>query len=404
MTKVRVTLFLITLVVVGVFGVFASYYARGYRFSLKTFKFSPSGILVVKSEPDGASIFVNHELKGATNTNISLAPGVYDVEVKRDGYFGWYKRLTIEKEVVTLATISLFKNAPSLSPVTFAGAVNPVISDDGTKIAFSVLPATGVANEKVGLWALDTFSLPLGFGGGPKRIADGNMTGATYAFSPDARQLLLTVSNGIFLIDSASYTGQNERVNIAFKKDEIIMSWEKERNAKNQGLMANLPPEVADILTRKTSDFLFSPDSQMILYTASSSAAIPDNLIPPLPGASTQKQERNIISGRTYIYDIKEDRNFFIMDQPVQIRSFDKLQTDQVSSALYWLSGGKYLLFSQPNQIVVMDDDGTNRQVVYSGSYVAPFALPFTNASKILVLTNLGSANSVPNLYTLTVK
>jgi hypothetical protein len=51
-----------------------------------------------------------------------------------------------------------------------------------------------------------------------------------------------------------------------------------------------------------------------------------------------------------------------------------------------------------------MDYDGTNRQVVYSGSYIMPSAFPYSNTSKLLILTNLGSNNSIPNLYTLTVK
>ena len=177
MTKVRILFFLITLVVVGSVGLFASYYARGYRLNIKTFKFQPNGILVLKSEPDGASVYIDGTLKTVTNASISISPGTYDVEVKKDGYYSWYKRLTIEKEIVTQAYISLFRVVPSLSPVTSSGATNPVMSEDGSKIVYIQ------GNE--GLWALDTFSLPLGFGSGPKQITDGDMTGATYIFSPD---------------------------------------------------------------------------------------------------------------------------------------------------------------------------------------------------------------------------
>jgi len=44
-------------------GLFVSYYARGYKLDLRTFKFQPNGILVLKSEPDGASVYINGELK-----------------------------------------------------------------------------------------------------------------------------------------------------------------------------------------------------------------------------------------------------------------------------------------------------------------------------------------------------
>lgn len=381
MTKVRILFFLITLVVVGSVGLFASYYARGYRLNLKTFKFQPNGILVLKSEPDGASVYIDGTLKTATNASISISPGTYDVEVKKDGYYSWYKRLTIEKEIVTQADISLFRVVPSLSPVTSSGATNPVMSEDGSKIVYIQ------GNE--GLWALDTFSLPLGFGSGPKQITDGDMTGATYIFSPDGRQIMVTLSNSIFLLNTGSFTPQDQRVNIASTKDKVLTTWKTEEDTKNQNLIKNLPPELTDILSRKSSDFTFSPDGNMIAYTASSSATLPEGLAAPLPGASTQKQERNLEVGHTYVYDIKEDRNFLIIDQPVTIR---------------WMSGSLELLLAQVGQVVVMDYDGTNRQVIYSGSYFAPSAFPFTNTTKILILTNLGAPTGTPNLYTLTVK
>jgi hypothetical protein len=400
MTKIRVIFFVVTLIVVGVFGLFASYFARGYRFNIKTLKFLPNGILVLKSEPDGASVYVNNELKAATNANISLSPGVYDVEIKKDGYFNWYKRFTIEKEIVTQADVSLFKSVPSLSPATLSGASNPVMSEDGSKIVFSVLPSKSIGNDKTGLWTLDTYSLPLGFTGGPKRIADGDMSGASYVLSPDGKQLLLEVSNGIFLLDTTSFTAQNQRVNIASQENAILLEWKTAKEAKTQNLVKNLPPSLSDILTRKVSDYIFSPDNNMILYTASSSATLPEGLIAPLPGASTQRQERNIQSGHTYIYDIKEDRNFLIADQPVTIDNADNSQM----AALRWMSTSRHLLLADMGQVIIMDTDGTNRQVIYSGSYFTPSAFPFSNTTKLLILTNLGAPSTSPNLYTLTVK
>lgn len=389
MTRFRVLFFLSTIVIVGIVGIFVSYYARGYRLNFKTFKFQPNGILVIKSDPDGASVIINNELKAATNANISLSPGTYDVKVVKDGFFTWSKRLVIEKEVVTQATASLFKNVPSLSPITFSGAVNPVISNDGTRIAFIVLPGKDISEDKVGLFTVDTYSLPLGFSTNPKRITDGDLTGAIYTFSPDGREIMLTLSNSIFVIDAGSFTSQSQRVNIAAKKDTTLATWEKEKQSKNASLTKNLPESLTDILIRKTSDYQFSPDENMILYTASGSGTLANYLIPQLPGASTQKQERDIQKGHTYVYDIKEDRNFAVSDKAETLR---------------WMPDSRHLLLPIENQVIVMDYDGTNRQVVYSGNYVTPFAFPFTNATKILVLTNLGAATTSANLYTLTVK
>ncbi len=401
--KIRLLLFLITILVVGTAGLFVSYYARGYRFSTKDFKFLPNGILVIKSEPDGASVYINGELKTATNATISLTPDTYDIEVKKDGYFSWYKRLSIDKEIVTQAGVSLFRNVPSLSPATFSGAVNPIISIDGTKIAYVVKPGQNVTDDKIGLWTLDTFSLPLGFSNDPKKITDGDLTGSTYSFSPDDRQVLLTTSEGIFLLDTGTFTPQNQRINIASKKELTLAEWKKEKTAKELSLIKNLPSEVIDTLNRKTADFVFSPDQNLILYTASGSAKLADKLIPQLPGASTQQQERNIIAGRTYVYDIKEDRNFLVSDKPVVLN--DQAQNPKsLLPALRWLSTSRHLLLSEPEKIIIMDHDGTNKNVVYAGSYIAPYAFPFNNTTRLLILTNLGGENLTPNLYTLTIK
>ncbi len=379
-TKLRVLIFLSTILVVGVFGTFVSFYARGYRFNLKTQKFLPNGILVIKSEPDGASVFVNGELKTATNANISISPGTYDIEVKKEGFFPWSKRLTIEKEIVTQATVSLFKTTPSLSPVTFSGAENPLQPEDGSKIAYI---------DSQGLWVNDITSLPLGFSRDPKRVTDGNLTGSIFEFSPDGSQILLTTGSGIFLLDSGIFTPQPQRTNVASRKNQILTDWQKQQKLINSSLLKNLPEEISEIFIKKTSKLTFSPDETMILYQASASARLAENLVRKLPGASTQKQEREIKDGQTYIYDIKEDRNFLISETEVPI---------------HWLPNSRHLLLPGEDKITIMDYDGTNRQSVYSGSYIYPFAFPYSNTAKILILTNLGSDSTSPNLYSLTIK
>jgi hypothetical protein len=388
MAKLRVLIFLSTLLIVGVIGLFVSYYARGYRFDFKALKFTPNGILVIKSEPDGASVLINGELKNATNTTLSLPPGSYDVEIKKDGFLPWYKRLTIENEIVTQATVSLFKALPSLSPVTFSGAVNPIISEDNSKIAYTIPQAINVEPALTGLWIIDVANFPLGFGRDPRRITDGNLTGATYEFSPDARQILLTTSNGIFILDTGSFTSQAQRINIASTVATIKATWQKEKKAKNDSLVRNFPPQITNVFTNRTSSLVFSPDDNMILYQASASATLPENLVKPLPGSSTQKQERTIEEGQTYVYDIKEDRNFLITDN---------------TTMPHWMPTSRHLLLAEEGKVTVMDYDGTNRQTVYQGAYITPFAFPFSNTSKILILTSLGS-ESTPNLYSITIK
>lgn len=395
MTVRRVLIFLSTIIVVSFLGIILGYYAKGYRFDNEKLWFVANGILVIKSDPDGAQVYINGELKTATNATILLLPKVYDITIKKEGYRSWNKRLTIQKEVVTEASAYLFKTAPSLSPLTFNGSINPTPSDDGSKIAYT--EKKDPTKPTTALWVIETLNLPIGFSKDPKLITEGDLTGASWIWSPDGREILFSAKTGKFLLDAGSQTPQSKWVNIDSKADKLLKNWADKRKASLVVLAKNLPDGLNDILTRKVSNIVFSPDETKILYTASSSADIAENLIPSLPGSSTQKQERNIKESRTYIYDIKEDRNFLITDQEVQVNSSQ-------STALRWLPTSRHLVLSEPDKITIMDYDGTNRQVVYSGSYVAPYAFPFVNSSKLIILTNLGADSAPPNLYSLTLK
>ena len=403
MTKVRVLIFFVTILIVGILGIFISLYARGYRFNIKTWKFTPNGLLVVKSEPSGAQVFINGELKNATDTTISLSPGIYDVEFRKDGFFTWKKRLEIDKEVVTEANAHLFKSVPALSPVTFSGSIAPVESYDYTKIAYAV-PLTGTnGGTNGGLWVVDTVNLPLGFAREPRQITDGDMTGASWQWSPDGREIMLTTPTGVFVLDSGTFTPQNKRVNLASKKDETLADWDKKANQKLEAQLKNIEPQIADILKRKTKFLTFSPDETKVLYQATGDIEIPANIVKQLPGASTQKQERKLTPGQTYIYDIKEDRNFLIEENP-NFLSIGNSPEGNATKVLTWFPTSRNLVLAEENKVTIMDYDGTNRQIVYSGSYATPHAFPILSTDRILILTNLGASDSLPNLYAVTIK
>ncbi len=305
MTSLRVFVLFSTFAIVGFFGYFVALIARGYQFDTVTFKFLANGILVAKSDPDGASIYIDGNLKGATNTNLKLAPKSYDVEIKKDGYITWKKRLTIKKEEVTQVTAHLFKTAPSFSPITFDGAESPVVSSDFSKIAYT--------NED-GLWVMSVSTLPLGFANDPFKVTDGILKGTTYSFSPNNRELLLETKSGIYVLNTNEFVKQSDLVPSLLTKEAILKNWKLENDKKVASELKLVPSEIAEILSKNSASFSFSADETMVMYTASSAAIIKNDLITELPGSSTQKEERDIKVGKTYIYDIKEDKNFMVND------------------------------------------------------------------------------------------
>ncbi|MFZ3301183.1 MAG: PEGA domain-containing protein [Microgenomates group bacterium] len=380
MTLLRVLVLFSTFAVVGTIGYFVALIARGYQFDTGTFTFLENGILVAKSDPDGATILIDGDLKGATNTNLRLSPSTYHVEIKKNGYISWSKELTIKKEEVTQITAHLFKVAPSFSSVTFDGAINPVVSSDFSKIAYT--------NDN-GLWIMSVSSLPIGFPNEPKKITEGITKDDTYTFSPNNREIMLTTKVGTYLLNTNEFTDRKNLTDITLQKDLKLKTWELEKDKKDESELKLLPTEIAEVIEKNTSEFTFSPDETMVMYTASSEAKIKEGLVEKLPGSSTQKEERDIKVGKTYIYDIKEDKNFMVNDN---------------GRSLYWMPTSRHLILPDTGAIVVMDYDGTNRQTVFSGDYIAPHAYPFVNASKILILTTLGSDSKLPNLYSLSIK
>ena len=389
MTKIRVLLFFLGIVVVGLLVYIAVLYARGFRFDVATLKLQSKGILVIKTEPTGAQVFINKDLIGASDSNFSLSPATYDVEIRKNGFMNWYKRLTIEKETVTEVRADLFKSTPSFTPITRDGVTQPVSPDNFSQIAYA---------GKDGLWVLENINFPVGFAKGPRQITDGDLApstslGTSWQFSPDGRDLLLETSAGSFLLEAGKFTPQSQRINISSKKNTMLETWRKEKEAKLLTQERNLPSELQDLLQRKASLIVFSPDETKILYTASASGTLSSNLIKPIPGASTQKQDRDIKIDHTYVYDIKEDRNFLI-------DSSDNWEKRK----LFWLPNSRNLGLAEEGKITIMDYDGTNRQVVFSGGYTPPYVFPYLNGEKLLILTNLGADSQTPNLYSISIK
>jgi len=388
MKWIRLSVFFTTLLFIGIGGFLVSRFARGYRFDFKKFSFVPTGLLVATSVPDGAQLLVNGELKTATNTTINLAPGNYDIEIRKDGFRSWEKRLTITAEIVTKTDAVLFPQVPSFSPLTFTGVQKPSISPDGTKIAYAVIDSS--ESDKVGLWVLDLFELPLGFSKAPRRVTDADLKNAEWSWSPDSRQILLTTPKGTYLLEDGSFTAQANLINLTTSRLQTIKSdFDNQTKIRLEAQINKLPQDLQDIIKVKAQDLRFSPDNTKLLYKAKGDVNIPQNLIPPVPGASTQHQERSIKKDKTYVYDIKEDRNFEIG----QITDDEKIT---------WMPTSRHLLLAQKEKVIIMDYDGTNRQEIFQGTYDFPNVFPFTSGNSLVILTNFGT--NIPNLYSLSLR
>ncbi len=81
-------------------------YAQGYKYSFSENKFLRTGAISLKVDT-GAKVFLDDELEGGTSffgNSFSidrLLPGTYKLNVQKDGYSSWTKKITVEEGQVT---------------------------------------------------------------------------------------------------------------------------------------------------------------------------------------------------------------------------------------------------------------------------------------------------------------
>ena len=89
-------------------------YTAGYRWSSTQKRLVKIGALSVKTEPAGTQVSINGKpVKDRTPVFITnLIPGIYTLNIRKDGYHEWQKTLTVESERTTFAHgVVLFRNA-----------------------------------------------------------------------------------------------------------------------------------------------------------------------------------------------------------------------------------------------------------------------------------------------------
>ncbi|MDZ4209713.1 MAG: PEGA domain-containing protein, partial [Candidatus Curtissbacteria bacterium] len=295
MTQKRILIFVFVALFIALGGYGLIQFAKGYRFNLAQKNFQPSGLLVATSTPDGAQIFVNGELKSATNTTLYLAPGTYNVELKKDGFRLWQKTLKIDKEMVSRTDAWLFPIVPDFRASTYTGASNPSLSPDNSKIIYTV---SGNLPEKDGLWVLELSDMPF-VSQEPRQILKSlphnrDLSKVTFNWSSDSRQVLVAAHSGKteenYLLDSTVLNSPNILVDMTPNLQIIQKQWATEKQIKQDQKMAKLPKALAQLLIDNANQILFSPDETKILYSAIKDVTIPDGLISLIPSFSNQPQ------------------------------------------------------------------------------------------------------------------
>ena len=398
--QIIIPIFIVFFLIVGT--IIAVLYGEGYRFGLGgTTILSGTGLLVATSSPDGAQVLINGHLTTATDNTINLAPGNYDVKIAKEGYFTWEKNIIIKKEVVSKADALLFPNAPQFESITDIGISNPVLDASKTRIAYSVASQSAVKN---GIYVLDMSVRPiLTLQSASTQIADdtfANFSSSSFSWSPDSVNLLATISGNL---NFTTYLLQANNLNVNPQDvtetlSSVDNSWDKLKAEKEASQMNSLPKNLKKIVADDFNILEWSSDETKILYQASTSAMLPLIINPRLIGTDSMPEIRNIIKGQVYVYDIKEDRNYKILDSiPPKTHPFSP-------PGIMWFPDSSHLVYVHDGKIDMMEYDGGNQTTVYAGPFVDGYVFPWPDATKLVILTNLGNPMLTPNLYTIGLK
>ena len=362
---------------------------------------SGTGLLVATSAPDGAQVFINGHLTTATDNTINLAPGDYDIKIFKEGYFPWEKKITVKKEVVSKADALLFPTAPQLTSITNVGILNPVLDPTQTKLAYTVASQSATKN---GIYVLDMSLRPiLTLQNASTQLVDDTIVAfstSTLAWSPDSTQILATIPGNL---SATTYLLQTNGMNDAPQDvtetiASVNASWQKMKSEKDTAQMNSLPKKLRTVAAANFNILEWATDDTKILYEASQSASIPLIITPALIGTDSTPQVRDIKKGEIYVYDIKEDRNYLILS------SLPAMKSDEQQLPLMWYPDSKHLVYVHDGKIDMMEYDAQNQTTVYAGPFVNDYVFPWPDATKLVILTNLGNPSITPNLYTIGLK
>lgn len=165
-------------------------YALGYKIDYNKFKIYKTGIIYISSNPAGAYVYLNGKPCGDTTPMRieELKPGMYKVEVRREGFYPWEREMEVKANMVTKADrIILFPLTREMKKVAASEISDFAVSDNGKVYHFT----------KRGLFRSDldggSFKRLSGYTGWPK-----NITGKR--FSPEGDKLLYFDNNKIWMV------------------------------------------------------------------------------------------------------------------------------------------------------------------------------------------------------------
>ncbi len=165
-------------------------YSLGYKIDYNRLKIYKTGIIYLKSQPSGASVYMNGTISSAlTPARIEeLKPGEYNIEVRKEGFYPWQKILIVRPNMVTKAEeIVLFPLSQDISRISDRDMLDFAVSDNNIIYYMSASGLFRINMDGTNIKRLSSYSA------WPAKIKG-------KAFSPDGDKLLYFDDEHIWVI------------------------------------------------------------------------------------------------------------------------------------------------------------------------------------------------------------
>lgn len=358
-------------------------YTAGYRLRKDSdfIDLTKTGMVNAKSLPDGASVYIDDEIRTATDDTVAgLEPGTHTLKIVKKGFVEWTKEIEIFEQLVTDVTAVLVSQSPRLEPLTNTGADNPSISPSLSKLAYFSFDT-----EEPGIWIV-----PLTGSVGPFRtnptiaiqdtISVKYSAGKEITWSPDENELLVEGQGNVFyLIDLAANTAETTS-----KAQAIKDEWALEVKEKRQAFLENIKDVSDEIKTLALSEkVMWTPDEKKFLYT---------------------EQVGDQLEYRVYNFE-----DPLPIGEKVETVVFRK-NIDETQPKLNWYTDSFHLIMVEGNveankngTISLIRIDGTNKTEIYNNTLHSDTVFSTPGGDKVIISTSFKSSGQT-DLYTVSIR
>jgi len=276
--RIRGVLFFLSVAVFFIGLPFILSFALGYKFNPRTFKFTQTGLISIKTHPQGAHVYLDSKLLNEkTPVTISeLLPGLYSVRLELEDYYPWSMQVNVEPRRVTrIEKVILFSTRPNVKQLNQRNASFFYFDEEKKNIYYfnreeSIIYESDLEGEKF----KEASVLPDTFKGVPKGLKLSPDKEKAVVFNSDQVCILYLSLKGSLLYGHPpfvlSYPGQ-KIIQVFWHSDNyhLFLVTDKniavvEANPKpNKVNLVNLNSGPAGLFYDKDKDILYFSDYQM---------------------------------------------------------------------------------------------------------------------------------------------